>query len=355
MHAPLKEEFTKSFNSIVERNSFIKGKELDAFESEFASWVGTNKCIGVGSGHDALVLGLKALGVKDGAKVIVPAMTFISTVEAVLQAGGTPELVDVDTNGLIDLAQAEEKIKIGIKYMIPVHLYGKLVDPYKINHLIEKYNIVVMEDCAQAHGATLDNINAGTIGHASAFSFYPGKNLGALGDGGAICTNSKSVSEKIIALREHGQTEKYHHKYIGMTSRLDNMQAAFLSIKLKHMNNWNKQRINGAKLYQEKLKENSNIELKGISLAGDHVFHLLIINSKQIDKVIEQLTSDQIAFGRHYPVPIHKLECFESIGWDKLSFPSSEDIAYNSISLPLFPGITEEEISLVCQSINSSF
>ena len=352
MHGPLEEEFVSSFRKILGKNGFTKGSELMEFENNFSNWIGTNFCTGVGSGHDALVLGLQACGLKPGERVIAPAMTFISTISSIIQAGGKPVLVDVDSEGLIDLDAVESLIKEGIEFMVPVHLYGQMVCPKRLIALKEKYGVKIFEDCAQAHGAERDGHRAGTLGDGAAYSFYPGKNLGALGDGGAFVTNNEDFYKKMIALREHGQTKKYFHKYIGSTSRLDNIQASFLDIKLRYMDEWNFQRINVARNYS-KLIKNPSVNVVSKKLDGSHVYHLMIVTTDHPKKLMEHLDSKQVGFGRHYPIPIHHLECFKKFGWEKSSFPNAEYIAYNSISLPVFPGMSDSEVEQVCEAINS--
>jgi dTDP-4-amino-4,6-dideoxygalactose transaminase len=352
MHGPLEEEFVSSFRKILGKNGFTKGDELSQFEDNFKNWIGAGYCTGVGSGHDALVLGLQACGLKKGQKVIAPAMTFISTISSIIQAGGEPVLVDVDSQGLIDLDQAEALIQTGIDFIVPVHLYGQMVDPKRLKKLKDSYNIKIFEDCAQAHGAKKDGIKAGTIGDGAAFSFYPGKNLGALGDGGAFVTNNESYYTKMIALREHGQTKKYFHKYIGSTSRLDNIQAAFLDTKLRYMDEWNIQRINVAKTYHQNVN-NSGLKLLSNQFDGSNVYHLMIATTDKTAELMNHLEHNKIGFGRHYPIPIHHLECFKPFGWQSKKFPNAEFIAYNSISLPVFPGMSDMEVEMAAQAINS--
>lgn len=352
MHGPLEEEFVSSFRKILGKNGFTKGEELSTFENNFSNWVGSKYCIGVASGHDALVLGLQACGLKKGDKVIAPAMTFVSTISSIIQAGGEPVLVDVDAEGLIDLVQTEKLIQTGINFIVPVHLYGQIVNPKELLRLKKTYGVKIFEDCAQSHGARKDGITAGTIGDGAEFSFYPGKNLGALGDGGAFVTNNEDYFKMMIALREHGQTQKYYHKYIGSTSRLDNIQASFLNTKLRYMDEWNQDRINIAKFYHQQLESNE-IKLLSNKFDGSHVYHLLIATTNSLNDLCTYLESNQIGFGRHYPIPIHHLECFKQFGWDKLKFPNAEFIAYNSISLPIFPGMTKMEVEVVTQALNS--
>tara|TARA_B100000925_G_scaffold8886_1_gene6353 strand:- start:15404 stop:16549 length:1146 start_codon:yes stop_codon:yes gene_type:complete len=352
MHKPLEDVFKARFNEILHGSSFVKGKYLKQFESDFANWVGTKHCIGVGSGHDGLILSLKALGVGKGDKVIAPAMTFISTIEAIHEVGATIELVDVDEDGLIDLEQTEALLNSGeYKCVIVVHLYGKMVNPHALKRIKEKYSILLLEDCAQAHGACIDGVNAGTVGDVSEFSFYPGKNLGALGDGGAVCTNNDLLAKKIEALREHGQTRKYHHEFLGgTTSRLDNLQAAFLIEKLKMMNEWNEQRQQISLMYNNFLKGHKISPLHKLS-HNEHVFHLVILKTENPEELGEFLDSKSIGNGRHYPIPIHHMKCFKEFNFYQSKFPNAENLAYKTISVPVFPGMTEAEVSLVCDAI----
>ena len=352
MHAPLEEVFKQRFDELLKSSGFIKGKYLQMFEDDFAKWIGTEFSLGVGSGHDGLVLALKGLGIGAGDKVIAPAMTFISTIEAIVEVGADIELVDVDENGLIDLKQAEKVLSSKkIKAIMPVHLYGKMVDPLELIRLKEKFNVLIIEDCAQAHGASMNGYRAGTIGDISEFSFYPGKNLGALGDGGAVCTNNELLYKKIMALREHGQTKKYVHTFLGgTTSRLDNLQAAFLIEKLKQMDHWNKQRQDAFRQYKKFLKNVSNGLVHDLN-DNEHVFHLAIFESDNIPLLEKTFNEKNIGHGRHYPIPIHHMPCFKEFSFYNSKFPQAERFAYNTISLPIFPGITETEIKQVCSVI----
>ena len=352
MHAPLEDVFKKKFDEILKGSAFIKGKYLEEFETEFAKWVGTDFCVGVGSGHDGLVLSLKGLGIGKGDKVIAPAMTFISSIEAIYEVGAEIKLVDVDKNGLIDLEQVEALLKDDTyKAMMPVHLYGKMVNPHALKRIKQKYGIAMIEDCAQAHGASFDGIRAGTIGDVGEFSFYPGKNLGALGDGGAIVTNNELLAKKINSLREHGQTKKYHHTYLGgTTSRLDNLQAAFLIEKLKMMDHWNVDRQRTSLLYNNLLAKSNIRPIHKIN-NNEHVFHLLVVHTKNADELGKFLDSKKIGNGRHYPVPIHHMECFKNFSFYQSKFPNAETLAYETVSLPIFPGITDSEVKEVCKNV----
>ncbi|MAW07138.1 MAG: hypothetical protein CME61_02530 [Halobacteriovoraceae bacterium] len=354
MHAPLEKVFKQRFDEILKNSAFIKGKYLDDFEKDFAQWVGTKHCIGVGSGHDGLIISLKALGVGKGDTVIAPAMTFISTVEAIHEVGASIELVDVDEDGLIDLNQVEACIqKKKVKCIIPVHLYGKMVDPHRLKSIMDQYDVMVLEDCAQAHGASIDGIQAGTIGHVSEFSFYPGKNLGALGDGGAICTSSDILDKKIRAIREHGQVKKYEHKYLGgVTSRLDNLQAAFLLEKLQHMRKWTAERQEIFRTYKNMIK-NTGVQVVHELSLNEHVFHLMIVKVSKPEDFSKFLDENGVASGRHYPIPIHHMECFKNFSFYNSKYPNSEKFAYKTVSLPIFPGMTKSEVEYVCQVIES--
>lgn len=343
IHQPLEESFVEDLKTIVKASSFINGPHVGRFEEEFAKWVGTKYCVATCSGLSAEVIALRALGLKPGDQVIVPAMTFIASTEAITAAGGVPYLVDVDSSGLADLNQVEEALKKGIRFVLPVHLFGQLMNPIELKTLIQKYNAIVMEDACQAHGAEFGGVRAGTIGAASAFSFYPGKNLGALGDAGALCTNDPELVKVAKALREHGQTQKYFHTYEGYTARMDTLQAAFLSRKLPMMNQWTQQRIDAARYYIQNFSHLNHAKLQSSHVEGQHVYHLFVLLTSKRDELSQALKEKNIGFGYHYPIPIHQLECYKNDSWAKSSFPQSEKYAQQAISLPIFPGITKEE------------
>jgi len=353
VHEPLANEFVDSFRSILQRSAFSSGKEIQEFEAAFAEFVGTKYCLGTCSGLSALMIGLRTAGVKPGDKIIAPTLTFVATLEAIRYISATPVLVDVDSHGSLDLKTTEEYLKQGVKFILPVHLYGMLADPIKLVNLAKKYNAVVIEDACQAHGAKNENIAAGTIGKVSAFSFYPGKNLGALGDAGALCTDDENVFKMAKALREHGQLEKYHHTYEGYTARLDNIQAAFLLKKLPHLKKWTEERISAAKTYYELLQD-ADIAFQSNDFSGSHVFHLFVVVTKQREKLISAFKSANIGFGLHYPQPMHKLECYQNQDWVKGEYPNAERFSKEAISLPIFPGITRTEIVYVCDVIKKT-
>lgn len=354
IHAPLAESFAASFRDIVARSGFVNGPEVRAFESEFATWVGSRHALGCSSGLDAEVIMLRAAGLRPGDRVIVPAMTFIATVEAVTLAGCEPVLVDVDGNGLIDLDAADAAAaRTGAKAILPVHLFGQMVDPARLDAVAARHGLLVFEDACQAHGAVRDGRRAGTLGIASAFSFYPGKNLGALGDAGALCTDSEELLRVATALREHGQTAKYYHEYEGLTARLDTIQAAFLSHKLPHLDEWNRQRIAAATRYATGLAGTPRLTLQADARDGSHVYHLFVVLTEDRDALAVALKAHGIGFGMHYPIAIHQLPCYADRPWAAGEFPVSERYARQGVSLPIFPGIRDEEIDRVIEVVRS--
>lgn len=353
MHNALLSQFQDALQSIVVRSAFVNGQEVKDFEAAFATWTKSAHCLGFSSGLDAETIGLRALGLQPGDKVLAPAMTFIATIEAITHAGLEPVLVDVDEAGLIDLDQARAALRAvpGIKAILPVHLFGLLVNPQELLALAQEFDLRVFEDACQAHGAQMAGHMAGSIGDAAAFSFYPGKNLGALGDGGALTFKDPHVGDMARALREHGQTQKYHHKYEGYTARLDNLQAAFLSIKLPHLSAWTEQRIEAARIYQEELCGVPGVRLQSSDLSGRHVYHLFVLLTDKREQLAQAFRDECIGFGLHYPIPIHQLECYKGRDWISGVFPNAEHFAQCGISLPIFPGIQAGEIKKICQVV----
>lgn len=352
LHKPLLAKFQEALSSITNRSAFINGPEVQQFEDNFAEWVGSDFCVGLSNGTDAEVIGLQAIGLKRGDKVILPAMTFVATIEAVVFAGGTPVLVDVDDSGLIDLNLVEKELKNGAKFIFPVHLFGNLVNPNDLLLLKNKYGCTIFEDACQAHGAHFGKFKAGNIGAASAFSFYPGKNLGALGDGGALCTSDEKIAEKARALREHGQTSKNVFEYVGHTARLDTLQAAFLGIKLPAMDGWNSERIRIASRYIEAFHDVDGIRLQSKSIDGSHVFHLFVVLSEKRQELCAALSSKNIGWGMHYPISLNKISCY----WrqPQESFPKAELYASQGLSLPIFPGMTDDEVLAVIATVSEA-
>lgn len=350
MHKPIEKEIREAFNEVYESQWFIQGKKLEKFEEEFADFCGAKYCIGTGNGLDALRLILNAYDIGTGDEVIVPSNTFIATVLAISYVGATPVFVEPEEDTLVinpDLI--EEKITDKTKAIMVVHLYGRVCDMPKISSIAKKHNLYLFEDCAQAHGVSIDGIKAGAWGNASAFSFYPGKNLGALGDAGAVTTNDKEVADKVRALGNYGATIKYHHDYMGVNSRLDEFQAAFLSAKLPSLNAWTEERKEIAKKFYEGIK-NEKVRLP--KYVEENVYHIFPVFCDDRDKLREFLEQKGIHTLIHYPIAIHLQKAYEYMGGKEGDYPIAEKICATELSLPLYPGMTEEEIGYIINSIN---
>lgn len=352
MHREIEQEVKNKFNEVYEKNWFIGGNELAEFEKEFAEYCGTQYCVGCGNGLDALLLILRGYGIGKGDEVIVPSNTFIATVLAVSYAGATPVLVEPDIgNYNIDPSKIEEKISDKTKAIIAVHLYGQPASMKEIIKIASKYNLKVIEDAAQAHGATYNGKKTGHLGDAAGFSFYPGKNLGALGDAGAVVTDDKVLADKIRALGNYGSDYKYHHIYQGYNTRLDEMQAAFLRIKLKRLDLWNAERNRVADLFMEKIN-NPLITLPQKMNEATHVFHIFAIRCKKRERLVEYLNHHGIQTNKHYPIPIHMQEAYANWGLGEGSFPIAEEISNTELSIPLFYGMKESEINYIIEVLN---
>ena len=353
VHNPIKEELKQKFSEVLENEWFIQGKECTAFEEQFADFCGSKYCVGVGNGLDAIRVILQAYGIGEGDEVIVPANTFIATVLAVSYVGATPILVDADFKSCnIDINKIEEKITQNTKAIIVVHLYGRVVEMNPVLQLAEKYDLKVIEDSAQAHGAMYEGRCTGNLGDAAAFSFYPGKNLGALGDGGAVTTNDKGLADKVRAICTYGSFEKYNHQFKGCNSRLDEVQAALLSIKLRHLNDWNEERKKIAKQYNEGIK-NELIKLPEVDDRDKHVFHIYPIMCKDRKKLISYLEEKGIGTNVHYPTPIPMQGAYKEMAGDMVNYPVTAQICAEEVSLPLYPGMTQKEINYVIDVANS--
>lgn len=342
-----------AFQRVLDNSWYIDGNEDKKFEAAFADYCGMDYCVGTGNGLDALMLPLKALGIGQGDEVIVPANTFIATVLAVTYVGATPVLVDpcIDTFN-IDPTKIEEKITPTTKAIMPVHLYGQPADMEPIMKLAEKYNLYIIEDCAQAHGATYKGKKIGQFGCAAGFSFYPGKNLGALGDAGAVVTNDEELGKKIRALGNYGSDYKYHHIYQGNNSRLDELQAAFLSVKLPYMEKTNAERQRVANRYLNEIK-NSKVILPKVMEDVEAVWHVFAVRCEQRDELEQYLRDKEILTNKHYPIPIHMQECYRDLGLKQGDLPVAEEISRTQLSLPLYYGMSDEEIQYVIDAVNA--
>jgi dTDP-3-amino-3,4,6-trideoxy-alpha-D-glucose transaminase len=344
----LLEELLGVVRTVAEEGAFIGGAHVDAFEADFAAYCEADEAIGVSSGTEALVLALRALGIGRGDEVVVPANTFIATAEAVSAVGATPRLVDVDPEtGLLTAEIVQRALTPRVRCVIPVHLYGATVDMDPILELARDAKIPVLEDACQAHGARYRGRRVGTLGNAGCFSFYPAKNLGGWGDGGAVVTSSPELAERVRLLRSHGEKPRYRHRMVGTTARLDGLQAAILRVKLRHLDTWNAQRRRAAAELRRALQGRS-IELPAMPVpGGDHVYHLFVVRSEERDLLRAHLMARGIASAVHYPVPIHRTEAYAHLGLHAGSLPVAEELAARSLSLPLFPGMEDSELQAV--------
>jgi len=351
LHQSIREPLDEAYRRVVDSGWFIMGPELEAFEYEFAQYCKVKHCMGVGNGLEALHLLLRAYGIGPGDEVIVPANNFIATWLAVTECGATPVPVDpnIKTHN-IDPALVGDAITNRTRAIIPVHLYGQPADMDPINLLAAKYGLIVIEDAAQAQGACYKGRRAGSLGHAAATSFYPGKNLGALGDGGAVLTNDDAIAEKVKQLRNYGSKVKYQHDLAGYNSRLDEMQAAFLRVKLTVLDEWNVRRRKIADQYS-KLLSGTDIILPHVPEFAEPVWHLYVIRSKMRDELKVHLEQHGVSTVIHYPVPPHQQACYKEFRGRRLSI--AELLAGEVLSLPMSPAMTEEEIETVKHTITS--
>ena len=354
---PLEKELDKelrdAFERVYTRSWYIEGEEDKAFEKAFAEYCGVKYAIGSGNGLDALMLALKALGIKEGDEVIVPSNTYIATALAVTYVGATPVFVEPDINTFnINPALIEEKITSRTKAIMPVHLYGQACDMDPIMEIAKKYNLYVVEDCAQAHGATYKGQKVGTFGDAAGFSFYPGKNLGALGDAGATITNNEELANMVRALGNYGSDYKYHHIYKGNNSRLDELQAAFLSAKLPILDKVNEDRRRIANSYSAGIK-NAKVILPYVKEECVPVWHIYAVRCDARDELEKYLKDLGIGTNKHYPIPMHLQECYKDLGLKEGDLPIAEEISRTELSLPLYYGMTDEQIQFVIDSINN--
>ena len=356
-HRSIEPELKEIFGRTLQRGNFILGEEVARFEKEFAAYHKAKYCISVASGHDALLISLKALNIGKGDEVIVPSHTCQATWLAVLNAGAKPVAVEVDTFTYnINPLLIEQAITKRTRAIVPVHLYGHPCEMDILMAIAKKNNLFVIEDNAQAQGASLKNKMTGSWGHCNATSFYPTKNLGALGDGGAIITNDKKLFDFAAAFRNYGSIKKDIHLISGVNSRLDELQAAFLIEKLKCLNEWNDLRNRNANLYFSLLQNIEEIQLPpGESKTAKPVFHQFVIQAADRDKLKNYLVKKGIETGVHYPTPIHLQKAFRDVGYKKGSLPAAETLAATVLSLPVWPGLKKSEIELVCSTIRKFF
>lgn len=354
LNQQLDQEFHASLDRVLKSGWFILGPEVEQFEAEYAQYCQASHCVGVGNGLDALHLLLRAYGIGFGDEVIVPSNTYIASWLAVTQAGAKiiPVEPDADTFNISARAIAKA-ITRKTKAIMPVHLYGQAADMQPILELAEAHNLIVIDDCAQAHGALYDGKRVGSLAHASAFSFYPGKNLGALGDGGAVTTNSPDIANKVKALRNYGSLEKYRNDIQGTNSRLDEIQAAFLRAKLAHLDNWNERRREIASAYSNGLRDINGLKLPVIRNEENHVWHLYVVRVKKRDNVADALKDKGIATLIHYPVAPHMQKAYADLGYGEGAFPVAEQMHKEVLSLPMHPLMTKDQVDYVIDTVTS--
>lgn len=348
----IKTEIDETIRSVIDETAFIKGKYVERFEKEYAEKYGVKHCIGVANGTDAIYVSLKALGTGEGDEVITVANSWISTSETITQAGAKPVFVDIDPDYYtIDYRFIEDKITSKTKAIIPVHLFGQPAEIGEIKQICEKHNLHLIEDCAQAHFAEYDGQKVGTFGVAGTFSFFPGKNLGAYGDAGAIITNDDDFAMKARMYANHGALIKHKHEIEGINSRLDGMQAAILSVKLKHISEWNNKRLQNAILYNKLLSGVDGIAIPQIRENVKHVFHLYVIRVADREALQKHLAEKGISTGIHYPTPLPLLPAYKYLNHMPSDFPIASDYMDKILSLPMFPELTEEMIACVAGEV----
>jgi dTDP-4-amino-4,6-dideoxygalactose transaminase len=377
LHRELEAELVDVCRKAIQTAGFIGGPEVAGFEREFAEFCGAKHCVGVNSGTDALRFALTAAGVQPGDIVLSVSHTFIATTEAISQAGARTEFIDIDAksfnmdpeklrtyleqNCVLDKATGKymhKRLGKPVTAVVPVHLYGQMAEMDPIMELAERYKLIVIEDACQAHGAEYFSkkqnrwLKAGSIGRAAGFSFYPGKNLGACGEGGAITTNDPEVARKAAMIRDHGQSKKYYHDVEGYNGRLDSMQAGMLRVKLKHLAKWNEQRRASARVYDELFKSMGGSVVAPVESEGSKsVYHLYVVRTPYRDELQKHLNEAGIGTGIHYPIPVHIQQAYSSLGWKKGDLPESEKAGDQILSLPMFAGLTKEQQQRVAESV----
>ena len=376
-HRELENDLVEVFRTAIRSAAFVGGKEVDAFESEFAAYCGSAHCVGLSNGTDAVRFALMGAGVGRGDAVVTVAHTFIATVEAISQAGAETEFVDIDSRTYCMSPQVLEEYladcakdpvsgrplgrRTGkpIKAIVPVHLYGQIADMDAILSIASRFDLLVVEDACQAHGARYKSATdgewrrAGTFGAAAAFSFYPGKNLGACGEGGAVTTNDEKVAARIRMLRDHGQARKYYHDLEGYNGRLDAIQAGFLRVKLRHLDAWNDQRRAAAARYNDLLSGVTDLVTPFEPDTSKSVYHLYVVRNPQRDQLAEHLKTLGVSTGLHYPLPVHLQNCYRDWGYRPGALPVTERAAAEILSLPMFPGLAADQQQRVADAVES--
>jgi dTDP-4-amino-4,6-dideoxygalactose transaminase len=351
LHRPIESELSEAIARVMRNVSFVQGPEVKAFEDAFASYLGVRHCVAVNSGTAALHLTLLGLGIGPGDEVITVSHTFIATSEAISAVGARPVFVDVDpVSYCMDTALVEKAITKHTRAILPVHLYGNVADMDALQEIARRHNLLLIEDACQAHGAQYKGRMAGTFGIAGCYSFYPGKNLGACGEGGAMVTNDEALAKKIRMWREHGSVVKYEHAFPGFNFRMEGIQGAVLATKLKYLDGWNDQRRAIAKRYQERLKGQS-VVLPVEAANTRHIYHLYVVQAEDRESLRDRLAQRGIETGLHYPIPLHLQEAYASLGYHKGDFPITEQMTQRIVSLPMYPGMSLEAAGYVADAI----
>jgi len=352
----IKNEILEAVGNVMEESAFIGGSYVRKFESDFAEFCGAKCCIGVGNGTDAIFIALKSLGIGPGDEVITAANSFIATSEIIKLVGARVVFCDVsEVTRNINPDLIPDKITDKTKAIIPVHLYGQPADMQRIVKIADENSLHIVEDCAQAHGARYKGKRVGTFGEVGCFSFYPGKNLGAYGDGGSLVTDNEDIAKKMRMYANHGRSEKYNHEFEGVNSRLDGMQAAVLNVKLKYLEEWNLKRNKNARIYNDALEGVGDIKIPAIAGDRDHVFHLYVIRSKKRDRLKGFLADNGIFCGIHYPIALPNLKAYKYLNHKPEDFPVSSGLQDEILSLPMFPELTAEQIDYVVSKIKEFF
>ncbi len=354
-HGHVAEEVHAGFAEVLSSGDFVGGKAVAAFEQEYAEFVGARFCVGVGNGTDALEMALRSAGVGRGDEVVLPANTFIATAEAILRAGARPVFVDVDDDALLlDPGAVEGVLTDRTRAVVPVDLYGQVAPFEQLPSVLAERGIAVIEDGAQSQGASRHGRPAGTFGRAAATSFYPGKNLGAYGDAGAVLTNDEELAERVRLMGAHGSSRKYQHTQFGFNSRLDTLQAVVLRAKLRRLREWNAQRQEAAGIYDALLGGMPGLRLPSVLPGNEHVWHLYVVRVGDRDEVLDRLRAQGIGASVHYPVPVHRTPAMGVLGYEEGSMPRTELAATEILSLPIFPGITVQQQERVAEVVRDA-
>jgi dTDP-4-amino-4,6-dideoxygalactose transaminase len=351
---PIRCEVMRAIEDVFDSMHLFLGPQLHAFEDEFAAYCGARYCVGVANGTDALHLALRAAGIAPGDEVVTVAHTFFATAEAIIMAGATPVFVDVDPQTyLMDVSQVEARLTPRTRAIMPVHLYGQMVDMDPLMDIAARHNLVVIEDAAEAHGAEYRGRRAGAIGQLGCFSFYYSKNLGAYGESGAVTTSDPELAERLRRLRDHGSTERYHHEEFGFNSRMDEVQAAVLRVKLRYLEEWNLQRQQHAGKYAELLADTS-LRLPTVAAERSHIWYVYVVASAERDALREKLTAADVGTGIHFPIPIHLQPASQGLGYVAGDLPNTERVAREVLSIPMYAELRPEQIEWVVKAIRST-